>query len=132
MSNENLSKNMRYAYKTSFLLIDHEPKGNIHTIRNKQVMLDRDLAEMYDVETKALNQAVKRSRERFPKKYIFQLNKHEINSMVSQNAIPSKQHLGESNPYAFTEQGVSMLSAVLKSKRAIEISIKIIDAFVEI
>ena len=106
-------------------------QSKIYEIRGQKVMLDRDLAEMYQVETRALNQAVKRNKERFPETFCFQLNDEEVNSMVSQNVIPSKQHLGGHLPYVFNEQGVAMLSAVLRSDIAIKVSIQIINAFVQ-
>ncbi len=105
-------------------------QNKISTFRGVQVMIDRDLAKMYGIETRTLKQAVKRNKKRFPEHFMFVLNDNEINIMVSQSVIPSKKHLGGSRPYAFTEQGVAMLSSVLKSKRAIETSIQIIDAFV--
>ena len=109
-------------------------KDKIHNIRGKQVILDRDLAELYEVETKALNQAVKRNKERFPERFCFQLSYEESESLRSQFAtLENKDLRGKHRkylPYVFTEQGVSMLSAVLKSKKAVEVSIKIIDAFV--
>ncbi len=93
-------------------------------------MIDSDLAELYNVEVKALNQAVKRNKERFPENFMFQINKGEVQILRSQNVTSS--HGGRRyNPYVFTEQGVAMLSAVLKSKTAIGVSIKIISAFVE-
>ncbi len=101
----------------------------IFTLRNQQVMLDKDLAELYQVETRVLKQAVKRNITRFPQDFMFEINENEINFMVSQNVIPSKQHLGGAFPYAFTEQGVSMLSSVLKSKTAINVNIAIFRAF---
>jgi len=105
-------------------------KNKIHTIRGVQVMLDSDLAELYGVEVKALNQAVKRNKERFPESFMFQISKDELQVLRSQFVTSS--HGGRRyNPYVFTEQGVSMLSAILKSKTAVEISIKIINAFVE-
>lgn len=107
-------------------------KNKIHTIRGKQVILDRDLAEFYQVKSIRLREQVKRNMDRFPPNFCFQLTSSEVEILVSQNAIPSKQHLGGSLPYVFTEQGVSMLSAVLHSKKAIEVSIQIINAFVEI
>ena len=85
---------------------------------------------MGGVETRALKQAIKRNIQRFPEDFMFILSDMEINIMVSQNVIPSKQHLGGSKPYAFTEQGVSMLSSVLKSRIATYISINIFRAFV--
>ena len=104
----------------------------IHTIRGKQVILDRDLAELYGVSTGNLNKAVKRNLERFPEDFMFQLNKEEFSNWKFQNGISHSDNLGwRKHPFAFTEQGVSMLSGVLRSKRAIEINIKIIRAFVE-
>ena len=105
-------------------------ENKIYTIRDKQVMLDKDLAELYGVKPIRLREQVKRNLNRFPADFMFQLDENEIDFMVSQNAIPSKQHLGGSKPYMFTEQGVSMLSAVLKTDFAVEMSIKIIRAFV--
>ncbi|MFW6233059.1 MAG: ORF6N domain-containing protein [Nanoarchaeota archaeon] len=103
----------------------------MHTIRGMQVMLDRDLAEFYNVETRVLKQAIKRNIERFPKDFMFFLTKKEIDFMVSQNVIPSKQHLGGHLPIVFTERGVANISSILKSKRAIEINIFIMRAFVQ-
>ncbi|NCO01956.1 MAG: ORF6N domain-containing protein [Epsilonproteobacteria bacterium] len=120
-------------------------KDKIFTIRGMQVMLDRDLAELYEVETKVLNQAVKRNENRFPDDFRFQLSEAEYQNLRSQivtsseqNSLRSQSVTLESNrgkhtkylPYAFTEQGVSMLSAVLKSDIAVEISVKIIRSFV--
>ncbi len=105
-------------------------KDKIHNIRNQQVMLDRDLAELYGVKPIRLREQVKRNIDRFPDDFMFQLNEKEVDFMVSQNAIPSRQYLGGSLPLVFTEQGVSMLSAVLKSEIAIIMSLKIIRAFV--
>src|SRR3989338_10071621 len=92
----------------------------IFLIRGKKVMLDKDLAELYRVKPIALRQQVKRNKERFPGDFMFQLTKEEVESMVSQNVIPSKQNLGGHFPYAFTEQGVAMLSSVLNSERSEE------------
>lgn len=106
-------------------------KEQIYTIRNIQVMLDSDLANLYDVETKVFNQAVKRNISRFPEEFRFQLSDLEYQNLRSQN-VTSSDHGGRRYlPYVFTEQGVAMLSAILKSKTAVEISIKIIKAFVE-
>ena len=103
----------------------------IYTIRGVQVMLDRDLAELYGVETRVLNQAVKRNIERFPDDFMFQLTKEELENWMSQIVISNKELMGlRKLPFAFTEQGVSMLSAVLKSKTAIQTSIMIIKSFV--
>ncbi len=113
------------------IINENSIKDKIYTIRNMQVMLDRDLAELYGVKSIRLREQVKRNMERFPSDFMFQLDENEIAFMVSQNAIPSKQHLGGSYPYVFTEQGVSMLSAILRSEVAINVSIKIIRAFVD-
>jgi ORF6N domain-containing protein len=107
-------------------------QSKIHEIRGQQVMLDFDLAQLYEVETRALKQAVRRNIERFPPDFMFELADSEINNLVSQNVIPSKSYLGGALPYAFLEPGVAMLSSVLKSVRAIEVNISIIRAFIAI
>ncbi len=106
--------------------------NKIFVLRGEKIMLDRDLALLYDVKSIRLREQVKRNLNRFPESFMFQLNEQEIRLMVSQNAIPSKQSLGGSRPYAFTEHGVLMLANVLKSGRAIEMSIKIIQIFVKL
>jgi hypothetical protein len=103
----------------------------IFYIRGQKIMFDVDLAQMYGVETRALKQAVKRNLDSFPKDFMFVLNMNEIKSMVSQNVIPSRSFLGGAKPMAFTEQGVSMLSGVLKSKQAVKVHIAIMRAFVQ-
>ena len=104
-------------------------KNKIFTIRGLQVMLDRDLAELYEVETKVFNQAVKRNENRFPDDFRFQLTDTEKFELVTNcDRFHSLKH-SSANPYAFTEQGVSMLSAVLKSDIAVDISVKIIRSF---
>ena len=113
------------------IINENSIKDKIYTIRNMQVMLDRDLAELYGVENRVLKQAVKRNIDRFPSDFMFELTDKEIDSMVSQSVIPSKKNLGGAKPFAFTEQGVSMLSAVLRSEVAVNISIKIIRAFIQ-
>jgi len=95
-------------------------------------MLDRDLADLYAVKSIRLREQVKRNIERFPENFMFQLTKSEVESMVSQFAIPSKKHLGGTFPYAFTEHGVLMLANVLRSGRALKMSIRIIEIFVRI
>lgn len=105
-------------------------QNKIYTIRETQVMVDRDLAELYELETRALKQAVKRNIERFPEDFMFELTDFEIDYMVSQSVIPSKKHLGGAKPFVFTEQGVSTLSSVLSSDKAIQIHIEIMRAFV--
>ncbi|MDP1993750.1 MAG: ORF6N domain-containing protein [Ignavibacteria bacterium] len=106
--------------------------NKILVIRNQKVILDRDLAVLYNVETRTLKQAVKRNNKRFPSDFMFILNKKEIKLMVSQTVIPSKSYFGGSAPFAFTEQGVAMLSSVLKSEKAIEVNILIMRAFVRL
>ena len=107
-------------------------KNKIHTIRGIQVMLDEDLAELYNVETKQINRAVKRNKERFPQNFLFQLTTSEYDSLRFQNGTLNKGRGMHRKylPYAFTEQGVAMLSGVLKSDTAIKVSIQIMNAFV--
>ena len=107
-------------------------ENKILVIRGQQVMLDRDLAELYGVETKVLNQAVKRNIERFPERFMFQLDNNEHSFLRSQIVTSKTETRGGRQylPYAFTEQGCAMLSSVLRSETAIQVSIKIMDAFV--
>jgi len=106
----------------------------IYLIRGEKVMLDRDLARLYDVSTAALNQAVRRNRERFPADFMFQLTAAEVARLNrSQIVIGSQKHRNpRASPYAFTEQGVAMLSSVLRSKRAVAVNIEIMRAFVKL
>ena len=118
----------------------------VHWLRHEKVMLDSDLAELYGVATGRLNEAVKRNRDRFPSDFIFQLTEDEVEILISQNAISrsapaastlesgrSKPHGGRRYlPYAFTEQGVAMLSSVLRSQRAVEVNIAIMRTFVQL
>ncbi len=109
-----------------------EIKNLIYTIRGLQVMTDWDLADIYQVETKVLNQAVKRNILRFPDSFKFQLTEEEFENLKSQIVTSSTGHGGRRYlPFVFTEQGVAMLSAVLKSKIAVEVSVQIMSAFVE-
>lgn len=103
-------------------------ESKIFTIRNQKVMLDRDLAELYEVETRVLVQAVKRNIKRFPEDFMFQLSKNEYVSLRSQFVI-SKKGGRTYLPYAFTENGVAMLSSVLNSEKAIQVNIQIMRAF---
>ena len=109
-------------------------RNKIFEVRGCRVMLDYHLAELYQVETRALKQAVKRNIERFPSDFMFVLTKEEANLLlsigVSQNVIPPDYNFGVAMPMAFTEQGVAMLSSVLRSKIAIEVNISIMRAFV--
>jgi ORF6N domain-containing protein len=104
----------------------------IYLIRGQKVMLDRDLAELYQVKPIALRQQVKRNLERFPKDFTFQLTEKEADLLVSQSVIPSKKSLGGYLPYVFTQEGVAMLSSVLRSKRAIQVNVAIMRAFVRL
>ncbi len=104
----------------------------IFLIRGHKVMLDKDLALLYGVKPTALRQQVKRNLDRFPGDFMFPLTEQEVRDMVSQNVIPSRQALGGYLPYAFTEQGVAMLSSVLKSKRAAYVNIQIMRTFVKL
>jgi hypothetical protein len=103
----------------------------IHFIRGERVMLDADLAVMYGVETRVLKQSVKRNAKRFPSDFMFVLSNREVDSLVSQSVIPSKSYAGGALPMAFTEQGVAMLSGILRSDRAIEVNITIMRTFVQ-
>ncbi len=95
-------------------------------------MLDTDLAKLYNVETRVLKQAVRRNLDRFPKDFMFELTGEEIDHMVSQGVIPSKQIFGGAKPFAFTEQGIAMLSSVLNSHIAIQVNIAILRTFVKL
>lgn len=108
-------------------------QNKIYEIRGQKVMIDRDLAEMYGVQTKALNQAVKRNIERFPEDFMFQLTTEETQNWKSQIVTTNSIKMGlRRNPYAFTELGVAMLSSVLTSKIAIQVNIGIMWAFVAV
>lgn len=106
-------------------------QSKIYEIRGLKVMLDRDLAIIYETETRTLKQAVKRNLERFPDDFMFELTEKEVDLMVSQSVIPSRSYFGGALPFAFTEQGIAMLSSVLKSKTAIMANIQIMRAFIK-
>lgn len=105
--------------------------SKIYLIREQRVMLDKDLAELYEVETRALNQAVSRNRERFPEMFMFQLTQTEFEILKSQ-IVTSSWGGTRKLPYAFTEQGVAMLSSVLRSKKAIQVNIQIMMVFTKV
>ncbi len=108
-------------------------EGKILLIRGKKVILDRDLTVLYGVETRVLNQAVKRNIKRFPEDFMFQLTKEETANWKSQFVISNKEKMGlRKNPHVFTEQGVAMLSSVLNSERAIQVNIQIIRTFTKL
>lgn len=103
--------------------------SKITSVRGENVMLDLHLAELYEIETRVLKQAVRRNKNRFPNDFIFEQTSSEIDVVVSQNVIPSKSHFGGAVPFAFTENGVAMLSSVLNSKKAIDVNIAIMRTF---
>lgn len=105
-------------------------ENKILIIRGQKVMLDRDLSQLYEVETKVLNQAVKRNIERFPNEFMFQITKEELLNLKSQ-IVTSSWGGVRKLPYAFTEYGVAMLSSVLNSKKAVAVNIQIIQAFIK-
>ena len=109
-------------------------KDKIIVLRGEQVMLDFQLAKLYGVETRVLKQAVNRNKERFPEDFIFKLTQDECNTLISnrgsQSVIPSGYNFGGALPYAFTEQGVAMLSSVLRSDAAVRVNVEIMRAFV--
>ena len=111
------------------LTTTEEIQNLIYTIRGKQVMLDSDVANLYHTETRAINQALKRNIDRFPEDFCFQLTEDEMDNMRSQFVIAYKRN-NRYLPYVFTEQGIIMLSSLLKSEIAIKVSVKIIEAFV--
>lgn len=112
------------------ILPDEVIVSKIYVIRGKKVMVDRDLAELYDVETRILNQAVRRNEKRFPEDFMFQMNKEEMEDWKSQIVISNSEKMGlRKPPLVFTEQGVAMLSSVLNSDRAIMVNIQIIRIF---
>jgi hypothetical protein len=114
-------------------ITDETVTSKIYFIRGKKVMLDRDLAEMYGVETRRLNEQVKRNEKRFPNDFMFQLTEQELEEWKSQNATSNKEKMGlRKLPNAFTEQGVAMLSSVLNSETAIDVNIQIIRIFTRI
>jgi ORF6N domain len=119
--------------KTDLISIEKIEKA-IYLLRGEKVMLDRDLAELYQVQTKALNQAVRRNLDRFPADFMFQLSEKEVVELNrSQFVTGSQKHRDpRARPYAFTEQGVAMLSTVLRSKRALTVNIEIMRAFVKL
>ena len=115
----------------ALIIPDELVMNKIYLIRGQKVMLDKDLAVLYDIKAIRLREQVKRNINRFPENFMFQLSEKETELMVSQNAIPSRKHLGGSLPYVFTEHGVLMLANILKSERAMLVSIRGIEIFVK-
>jgi hypothetical protein len=118
--------------ETALVIPIERIQQSIYLIRNQKVMLDKDLASLYGVKPIVLRQQVKRNIGRFPPDFMFQLTEKEVTILLSQNVIPSRKSLGGYYPYAFTEQGVAMLSSVLRSKRAVEVNIAIMRTFVKL
>ncbi|QDT64308.1 ORF6N domain-containing protein [Calycomorphotria hydatis] len=114
--------------QSSAALLPNRVDGAIRLIRGEKVLLDADLAELYEVETRVLTQAVKRNSGRFPEDFMFQLSKEEFDELKEENHWGGRRYA----PYAFTEQGVAMLSSVLKSDRAVQVNIEIMRAFVRL
>ena len=115
------------------IILAEKIQSKIFCIRERKVMLDRDLAELYGIETRALTQAVRRNLKRFPDDFMFVLELQEVNNLMSQSVISKPRGRGGTRkpPMAFTEQGVAMLSSVLHSERAVEVNIAIMRAFVQ-
>jgi phage regulator Rha-like protein len=118
--------------KASAAIIEEKIVDKIHLVRGLKVMIDKDIAELYGIETKRLKEQVNRNINRFPSHYMIELTKDEYESLRSQNATLKQGAHTKYLPYAFTEHGELMLANVLKSGRAIEMSIKIIDVFVKL
>jgi len=118
--------------KPAIIIPPEKIEQRIFSVRGQRVMLSPHLAELYQVEPRALVQAVKRNSNRFPEDFMFQLTPHEFTILKSQFVISSWGGSRRGRPYAFTEQGVAMLSSVLRSKRAVRVNIEIIRAFVRL
>jgi hypothetical protein len=123
-------KQARASSPKSALVAIQAIERRIQLIREQKVMLDRDLAAMYGVTTMALKQQVKRNANRFPPDFMFRLSKAEAESLISQNVISTRRSFSRTLPSVFTEQGVAMLSSVLKSERAAQVNVRIMRAFV--
>ena len=124
-------ENENKELETKEIIVLGEIKNLIYTIRGKQVMLDSDVAMLYRYETKRVNEAVKRNKERFPENFCFQLTNKEFNILKSQFATSKIQGGKQKLPNVFTEQGIIMLAGLLKNEIAVEVSVKIVEAFVE-
>lgn len=124
-------KNCLQIYRNQLTMEIQQIQTKIYEIRGQRVMIDRDLAELYGVETRLLNQAVKRNIERFPVDFMFQLTEYEFQNWKSQIVISNSENMGlRKRPFVFTELGVAMLSSVLNSKTAIQINMGIMRTFV--
>ena len=127
-----MSSNTSQPSSPSSLLPLELVTHRVKVLRGQRVIVDADLAALYGVETKTLNRAVQRNSERFPADFMFQLDRQELANLMCQIGTSSSQHGGTRKlPYAFTEQGVAMLSSVLRSERAVQVNIQIMRAFVQ-
>ncbi|MES2651700.1 MAG: ORF6N domain-containing protein [Bacteroidota bacterium] len=123
---------MENTYPTPQLVLPDEMiMSQIYIIREQKVMIDKDLATLYGVETRVLKQAIKRNINRFPKDFMFELSKEEVNSLLAQTEFSDLKVFGGAKPLVFTEQGVAMLSSILNSQIAIQVNIQIIRIFVK-
>jgi hypothetical protein len=129
---KNITRKIKSAGRTTALVPAEAIQQKIHVIRRQTVMLSTDLARLYQVEPRALVQAVKRNPERFPMDFMFHLSASEQKNLKSQTVISSWGGSRRAAPYAFTEQGIAMLSSVLRSGRAVQVNIAIMRAFVEL
>src|SRR5207244_2635426 len=120
MPNDKVDAAMTKKPNIPVIVVEEE---NILSIRGHKVMLDKALAELYGVRPIALRQQVKRNIERFPADFMFQLTDNEVDLLVSQSVIPSRRSLGGFHPFVFTQEGVAMLSGVLRSERAVQVNI---------
>ncbi len=125
------TKRNRVTSKTTLILTERIQQ-RIFFVRNKKIMLDKDLALLYDVETRTLNQAVKRNARRFPEDFMFQLTKKELTEVITNCDNLPDLKFNPSRPYAFTEHGILMLSSVLNSEKAIEVNIQIMRTFTQL
>ncbi len=114
------------------IIVTENIAETIQFFRGHKVILDFHLARLYEVETRSLKQQVKRNLYRFPEDFMFELGPNEVNELVSQNVIPNKGVLGGAAPMAFTEQGVAMLSSVLRGQKAVDVNIAIMRTFVQL
>ncbi len=114
------------------IIVTENIAETIQFFRGHKVILDFHLARLYEVETRSLKQQVKRNLDRFPEDFMFELGPNEVNELVSQNVIPNKGVLGGAAPMAFTEQGVAMLSSVLRGQKAVDVNIAIMRTFVQL
>lgn len=118
-------------FNHQLVLQDEMIMNQIYIIREQKVMIDRDLTVLYGVETRVLKQAIKRNIGRFPKDFMFELSKEEVNSLIDQTEFSDLKIFGGAKPLVFTEQGVAMLSSILNSQIAIQVNIQIIRIFVK-